>query len=193
MCVHVCSVCPGVCNPLDCSPPGPSVHGIIQARILECVAISSSRGSSWPRDGTCVPSISFIGRWILYQWTTWEAWLFSAGFFIILLLTEESRIIGAVGSYVLRHRGLSLRIWTMFELKSNIIFFPSDSLEGSYVTWFWPIKCKGKMWELLWKPILPNKVETCIYKRPRSFLLGLLSYRDVVFCWSCSSHIATMR
>ena len=45
------------------------VHGIFQARILEWVAISSSRGSSQPRDRTCV---SCIGRWILYHWVTWE-------------------------------------------------------------------------------------------------------------------------
>ena len=47
---------------MDCSPPGSSVHGILQARILEWVGIPSSRGSSWPRDQTC---ISFIGRQIL--------------------------------------------------------------------------------------------------------------------------------
>ena len=41
-------------DPMDCSPPGPSVHGISQARILEWVAISFSRGSSWPRDWTWV-------------------------------------------------------------------------------------------------------------------------------------------
>ena len=43
---YVCSVaqlCPTLCNPMDCSPPGSSVHGIIPARILEWVAISSSR------------------------------------------------------------------------------------------------------------------------------------------------------
>ena len=39
---------------MDWSPPGSSVHGILQARILECVAISFSRGSSWPRDRTQV-------------------------------------------------------------------------------------------------------------------------------------------
>ena len=39
-----------LCNPMDHSPPGSSVHGIIQARILECVAMPSSRGSSQPRD-----------------------------------------------------------------------------------------------------------------------------------------------
>ena len=44
--------CPTLCYPVDCSPPGSSVHGISQARILEWVAISSSRGSSWPRDQT---------------------------------------------------------------------------------------------------------------------------------------------
>ena len=41
-----------LCDPMDCSPPGSSVHGISQARILECVGISSSRGSSRPRDET---------------------------------------------------------------------------------------------------------------------------------------------
>ena len=41
--------CPTLCHPLDCSPPGSSVHGILQARILELVAISFPRGSSQPR------------------------------------------------------------------------------------------------------------------------------------------------
>ena len=60
-----------LCNPMDCSPPGSSVHGISLARILECVAISFSRGFSWPRDWTCV---SCICRWILYSSATREAW-----------------------------------------------------------------------------------------------------------------------
>ena len=51
-----------LCDPVDCSPPGSSVHGILQARILEWVAISSSRGSSRPRDGTYVSCISCISR-----------------------------------------------------------------------------------------------------------------------------------
>ena len=41
---------PTLCNPMDCSPPGSSVHGLLQARILEWVAISFSRGSSQPGD-----------------------------------------------------------------------------------------------------------------------------------------------
>ena len=55
---------------MDCSPPGSSVHGIFQARILEWTAISSSRGSSWHRDGTF---ISCAGRQILYLCVTGEA------------------------------------------------------------------------------------------------------------------------
>ena len=58
-----------LCDTVNCSPPGSSVYGIAQAKMLEWVAISSSRGSSWPRDPTC---ISCIGRWILHHWATWE-------------------------------------------------------------------------------------------------------------------------
>ena len=47
-----------LCDPVDCSPPVSSVHGILQARILEWVAISFSRGSSRPRDQTKVSHIA---------------------------------------------------------------------------------------------------------------------------------------
>ena len=49
------------------------VHGILQARLLEWVAIPSSRGSSQPRDQTRVSCVSCMGNWILYHCTTWEA------------------------------------------------------------------------------------------------------------------------
>ena len=42
--------CPTLCSPMDCSPPGSSVHGLLQARVLEWVAMPSSRGSSQSRD-----------------------------------------------------------------------------------------------------------------------------------------------
>ena len=59
-------------TPWDCSPPGFSVHGIFQARVLEWFAMPSSRGSSWPRKWTHVSCISGIGRQILNCWATWE-------------------------------------------------------------------------------------------------------------------------
>ena len=55
---------------MDCSPPGSSVHGIFQARILEWLVISSLRGSCQPRDQT---HISSTGWWLLYHWATREA------------------------------------------------------------------------------------------------------------------------
>ena len=48
--VLVAQSCPNLCDPMDCSPPVSSVHGILQARVLEWVAVSFSRGSSQPRD-----------------------------------------------------------------------------------------------------------------------------------------------
>ena len=59
-----------LCDSMDSSPPGSSIHGISQARILEWIVISLSRGSSWPRDWT---RVSHIVRWILYCWATREA------------------------------------------------------------------------------------------------------------------------
>ena len=74
-CVYVCvnSVVQSysaLCNPMDCSHPGSFVYGIFQARKLERVAISYSRGSSQPRDQTHTPC---IGRQILYHCATCEA------------------------------------------------------------------------------------------------------------------------
>ena len=59
--VKVLQSCQTLCNPIDCSPPGSSVHGILQARILEWVTMPSSRGSSLPRDQTHVSYVSRTG------------------------------------------------------------------------------------------------------------------------------------
>ena len=67
----VAQLCPTLCDPMDCSLPGFSVHGIFQARVLEWVAISFSRGSSRPRDRTQVSRI--VGRHFTH-WTTREAY-----------------------------------------------------------------------------------------------------------------------
>ena len=69
-CPHACVT---LCNPMNCNLPGSSVHGIFQARILEWVAISYSRGSSWPRDGTHVPCVSWLASGIFTTSATWEA------------------------------------------------------------------------------------------------------------------------
>ena len=75
--------CPTLCDPVDCSPSGSSIHGILQARILEWVAISFSRGSSQPRDRTRVSRIA--GRHF-NLWATREAHYRSANLILIALL-----------------------------------------------------------------------------------------------------------
>ena len=69
-CPPMCLVtqsCPTLCKPMNCSPPGSSVHGILQARILEWDAFSFSKGSSWPRDLTQVSCTA--GRFFIV-WAT---------------------------------------------------------------------------------------------------------------------------
>ena len=67
---EVAQLCLTLCNPMDCSPRGSSVHGIFQARVLKWAAIAFSRGSSRPRDRTWVSWIS--GRRFTV-WATREA------------------------------------------------------------------------------------------------------------------------
>ena len=58
MCAKLLQSCLTLCDPMDCYPPGSSVHGILQARILEWVAMPFSRGSSQHRDQTQASSIA---------------------------------------------------------------------------------------------------------------------------------------
>ena len=69
VCVQLLS-CVWLCDPMNLSLSGSSLHGILQAGIMEWAAISFSRGSSWPRDWTC---LSYTGRRILHHCITWEA------------------------------------------------------------------------------------------------------------------------
>ena len=71
VCMHAKSLqsCLTLCDfIMDCSLPGSSVHGILQAKILEWVAIPSFKGSSQPRDQTHVSYVSCTGKQILYHW-----------------------------------------------------------------------------------------------------------------------------
>ena len=67
VCAKSLQSCPTLCDPMDRSPPGSSVHGILQARILEWVAMPFSRGSSRPRDWSRFSDISCIGKRVLYH------------------------------------------------------------------------------------------------------------------------------
>ena len=68
-CCLIAQSCSTLCDPMDCSLPGSSVHGISQARILEWAAIPFSSRSSWHREGS---HISGSIRWVLYHWAIRE-------------------------------------------------------------------------------------------------------------------------
>ena len=63
--------CLTLCDPMDCGLPGSSVHGISQARILVWVAVSFSKGSSWPRDWTHISCVSGIAGGFFATWAMW--------------------------------------------------------------------------------------------------------------------------
>ena len=74
--VLVAQLCPTLCDSTDCSPPGSSVHGILQARILEWVAMPFCRGSSQPRDQTQVSCTAgkFFTVWATSVSGLWLRW-----------------------------------------------------------------------------------------------------------------------
>ena len=67
VCAKSLQLCPTLCDPVGCSPPGSCVHGILKARVLEWVSTPSSRGFSWPMAQTQVSYISCTGRQVLYH------------------------------------------------------------------------------------------------------------------------------
>ena len=91
MCAQSFKSCVTLCDPMECNPPGSSVHGILQARILEWVAISFSRGSSQPRNRLCLSSspaladrlfttrASLVAQMVKCLPAVWETWVWSLG------------------------------------------------------------------------------------------------------------------
>ena len=73
MCAKSLQSCPTLCDPLDCSPPRSSVHGILQARILEWVTMPSSRGSSQPRDQTHISLSPALANGFFTTSAIWKA------------------------------------------------------------------------------------------------------------------------
>ena len=125
---EVTQSCPTLRDPMDCSPPGSSIHGIFQARILEWVAIAFSEQIFLTRDQT---QVSCIDRWILYHWATWEAQ-------IILLPHNKAKqkLVSCI-----KHLHLSISSAKIFRSTSSNFFFrlilckDSQPWDPSFSTW----------------------------------------------------------
>ena len=87
--VSVAQPCPTLCNPMDRSPPGSSVHGLLQVRMLEWVAISFSRASSWPRDGISWPGDAGTAGRLFTIWATREAQTQVVYNFLVAMLRKK--------------------------------------------------------------------------------------------------------
>ena len=122
----VAQVCLILCNPLDCNPPGSSVCGILQTRILEWVAIPFSGGSYQPSDQTCVSCIAgrFLTDWDL------ETFINSLVLSLLLLLTDGHRKVEA--DFYLMLGGISLR-------SSGFLCLDSDN-SGHDFPWIYSMK-----------------------------------------------------
>ena len=136
--------CVRFCDPMGCSPPGSSVHEIFQARILEWVAISFSRGSTWPRYWTRVSHT--IGR-CFTVWATREAWVRCAQIYAIereLWRRIEARLRGQSSKErPVRKIGDESLTWDMtggwrLERLPREVFLLWSLIIGSYLFFFPP-------------------------------------------------------
>ena len=144
MCAKSLQFCPTLCDTMNCSPPGYWVHGILQARILEWVAVSFSRGPSQPRDWTWVSCVPCTGWRILYHRITREA----QGF---LRRLKTSLFRQGVHSNLAGHKITSLKI---------AVFWPGPSRSASHCICHWSLwwqshwrsfknHCFSPVWEVL--------------------------------------------
>ena len=123
--VHAKSLqsCPALRNSMHCNPPGSSVHGILQAKILEWIAMPSSRGSSQPRDQTCASCSCYI----------------AGGFFTTEPLGKPKTVTASICSMLHLVTAYIPGVFWLIDLKKNlpsqVLFFPTL-----------PVKKVGSRW-----------------------------------------------
>ena len=136
----VALLCPTLCDPLDCSPPGSSVHGILQARILEWIAMPSSRGFSQPRDLTCVSCIAggFFTSWPareahlylhLYLWS-----IFISHVLLPSHLSSSPELSGTLHPWPLGNSLMQTGVVLLFLMSAYHLFSPHGYALGT--TWW---------------------------------------------------------
>ena len=146
--------CPTLSNPVDCSLPGSSVHGLLQARILEWVTIPFSRGSSWPRDRTWVSWIA--GRFFYHLSHQSESKLLPNCFKLIMLISVE---IILVNISVLNMHSYARYCCKPFTQTDDVIYeYFSRDFPGGPVAKILCSQCKGPRFD----PESGNEIPTCL-------------------------------
>ena len=168
----MCQSCPTLCDPVNCGLPGSSIHGTLQARILECIAISFSRGSSPSRDQNQVSRIA--GR-CFNLWATREAHIihvkniiwylsFSVWFTSLSIIISRSKQKGWKSSLCFQlfrwmygkcHCGDSSA-----KLRRNVSDKPATLKEHEFIVHFWNFKVKvGESKKVI---VIGKKLNLCL-------------------------------
>ena len=127
---------PILCNTMDCSPPVFSVHEILQAKILEWVAISFARGSSRYRDGAYV---SCTGTWIPYHCATWEVRLIKLNKHVIIGTQEPLVLCSWVRCRKAWAQRWRVEIWELTDMAGPALAFLCDY--GWFLCLAWLLDC----------------------------------------------------
>ena len=147
----VAQSCLTLCDPMDCSLPGSSIHGIFQARVLEWVAISFSSGSSWPRDWTQVFHI--VGRRFTV-WATREVQLAPNSCRLHYIVCNLTCSNGGCGVGKVWGKGMGIPSTITFPqvtlkvgIYREVVLYPSASA--------YPLQ--GRVWLVLWRYVHPKE------------------------------------
>ena len=120
---EVAQSCLTLCDPMDCSLPGSTIHGIFQARILEWVAISFSRRSSWPRDWTQVSHmVGIVGR----RFTVWATREDISIFYVYFIMNCDRVVQQWLGEPVIFH----IYVHILFQIYVHILGRYPQELQG---------------------------------------------------------------
>ena len=175
--------CLTLCDPMDCSPPGSSVPGILQAKILEWAAISFSRGSSRPRDQT---HASCIGRQNLYHWVTRE------GYMIVYI--HAWKWSGSVVSDSLRPHGPT-RLLCPWDFPGNNTgvgchfllqrIFPTPGSNPRLLHWqadSLPLSYQGRLYDMVYTWICTHKLSLLLSSRMPKPSTERLYHLVLIYC-----------
>ena len=160
---------PTLCDPMDCSPPGSSIHGIFQARVLEWVAISFSRGSSPPRDRT---RVSCIASWCFY-------YLSHEGrcFLELSCFFDDPT---DVGNLISGSSAFSKTSWNIWKFTVHILLKPGLENFEHYFTSVWGEYCNyAVVWTFFGIAFLWDWKKNC----PFPVLWPLLSFPNLLAYW----------
>ena len=187
LCVCVRSVaklCLTLCDPMDYSPPGSSAHGLFQARVLQWAAISSSRGSSQPRDWTHVSCISCTVRQILDHWATWEAHS---------TLTLQQKADKNTPEWVWPDSNKTFYPDTTMEISSNfhlawniilLIFKPFSNVKTAFSSRASQNQVSDCQWPLTEEPQMSHPDLCESRKLPNELVFDALPDMKILFCWN---------